>query len=835
MPGRGRGGRGPYRRFTDEQFALANIQLVNRSARSVHHDFPMIPVSTLQTWKRNLLRRRDAADEAARAAEAAGAAAPAGVQAPAAAAAAGSDAEEAAVEEAGLLGDPEVPEGGVPEPVAEGVAEAEQPDGALPGALPEEAPAEALPVEVPAAPSVALPATLFARDEDAHLQAPYGLSLPVPGKPCVLTPAEEWLLVDALVWRAHCGHPMNRKALLDVIKGYLDSVDGDRPRFKNGVPGRWWFKKFERYYSQELRRRNREGLDLLRAQQMSPENVGLFFALWEKLLRDKDLMEKPWCVWNTDETNFNASKAKDKVYVGATQKCARAIQPPGAKTSYTVLVCANAAGQYLPPFTVYQAENLYDTWLDGGMDHAHYGCSSSGWMLDTNFETWFIKVFIPQTARFCGDAHRVLVYDGHGSHLTWTTIKAAIDNNISIVALPAHTSHVLQPLDIGVFKDLKGIYHDICLGLFETPEVGGATKEAFPILLKYTWAQIKPEWPVTGFRKTGLFPVNFSQIEGHLFLREGVDGGRPAPRAGRRGRPRQTGPRTKRVVLGDTERGENLDKLMDKFVERSRPQVSPAGLEVLAKKGRPRRRVQAKCGEVLTAPEGAERFRKEDEERAQKKTRKRKNPAPSGVEITRNPVSKSANRIVTGGTLNSWVVRRDNGGSNTAEEASQEQMPSSSRGSRALVQAGIEGYFPSTRHTPNERHQFAMAVSSMQQSSESDSSEPDEPDAPKWTDTTFLSRAELVQCLSIGRHVIAMVEKQEVPCQIIGMSKGKVKVKVMKFVTPHTWYWQENPRIVNVSLGAIQYLIPNPVESDQQGIYTVDKIGEIWAQYYKES
>ena len=127
-----------------------------------------------------------------------------------------------------------------------------------------------------------------------------------------------------------------------------------------------------------------------------------------------------------------------------------------------------------------------------------------------------------------------------------------------------------------------------------------------------------------------------------------------------------------------------------------------------------------------------------------------------------------------------------------------------------------------------------MAVSSMQDC-ESDSSELDDPDAPKWTDTTYLSRAELVKRLSIGSYVIVMVEEQEVPGQIISLGKAEVQVKIMKFVTPHTWYWPENPKSEDVNLGKIQYLIPDPVETDQQGVYTVEKIGDIWTQHYKAS
>ena len=49
----------------------------------------------------------------------------------------------------------------------------------------------------------------------------------------------------------------------------------------------------------------------------------------------------------------------------------------------------------------------------------------------------------------------MLVFDGYGVHIQYSTLKLLGDNNIVGVGLPAHTSHVLQPLDIAVFRDLK--------------------------------------------------------------------------------------------------------------------------------------------------------------------------------------------------------------------------------------------------------------------------------------------------------------------------------------------------------------------------------------------
>ena len=45
----------------------------------------------------------------------------------------------------------------------------------------------------------------------------------------------------------------------------------------------------------------------------------------------------------------------------------------------------------------------------------------------------------------------VLIEDGHASHITIEVIELAKKNDVHLLCLPSHTSHILQPLDIGVF------------------------------------------------------------------------------------------------------------------------------------------------------------------------------------------------------------------------------------------------------------------------------------------------------------------------------------------------------------------------------------------------
>ena len=49
----------------------------------------------------------------------------------------------------------------------------------------------------------------------------------------------------------------------------------------------------------------------------------------------------------------------------------------------------------------------------------------------------------------------MLICDSHDSHITSDFIEFCMDNNILLMILPPHSSHLTQPLDVGVFGALK--------------------------------------------------------------------------------------------------------------------------------------------------------------------------------------------------------------------------------------------------------------------------------------------------------------------------------------------------------------------------------------------
>ena len=50
---------------------------------------------------------------------------------------------------------------------------------------------------------------------------------------------------------------------------------------------------------------------------------------------------------------------------------------------------------------------------------------------------------------------KILIFDGHITHISLQVIDEVRNNNIHIILLPAHTTHFLQPLDVGVFSSVK--------------------------------------------------------------------------------------------------------------------------------------------------------------------------------------------------------------------------------------------------------------------------------------------------------------------------------------------------------------------------------------------
>lgn len=121
-------------------------------------------------------------------------------------------------------------------------------------------------------------------------------------------------------------------------------------------------------------------------------------------------------------------------------------------------------------------------------------------------------MFDPQTRERANGKPRVLICDGFGTHKTLEILEFCLENNIILCRLPSHTSHKLQPCDVGPFAPLKTAYRD----QVERLNRGGVDtvgKEHFTYLYKPTRERALTKRNITaGWAATGLFPFNPERV-----------------------------------------------------------------------------------------------------------------------------------------------------------------------------------------------------------------------------------------------------------------------------------------------------------------------------------
>ena len=279
------------------------------------------------------------------------------------------------------------------------------------------------------------------------------------------------------------------------------------------------------------------------------------------------------------------------------------MEPDAGKQLYSVNFCANAAGKYISPYIIYRAKgNLWDTWLSGGPDNAKYTCNESGWMTGDFFTKWFHDIFLPETNNISKGEPRLLIYDGLNSHISYEVARSAVDHNVHLLVLPPHSSHALQPLDVGVFKSTKTCWSTTCLLHYEKFPWVSVGKAVFPSLLRPVFGHMEnhPEHVVSGFRACGYYPFNRHAVD-HKLIGEGE-------RIAQGSRSSEQPPSGVQRETSEEMHHRLLRESVVEYCKSQMPEARPPTQR--------RRKVKHQYGDILTEADRVEQLRIEGEESA---------------------------------------------------------------------------------------------------------------------------------------------------------------------------------------------------------------------------
>ena len=324
-------------------------------------------------------------------------------------------------------------------------------------------------------------------------------------------------------------HPQHEEELIEYIKSLTEKrIPPTRTmisRFASSLIGREvsesWVTRFINRNDSHLISRWQTGMDRVRHQADSGAKYSLYFDLLHHKMEEYEIEDR--LVYNMDEKGFmigvtgRSKRVFDKGLYG--QKGVTAAVQDGNREWVTVIACVCSDGQALPPSLIFESANntIQSSWVASIQEEKHsvfVSSSPSGWTNNDIGLAWLKEVFDRETRRKARSSYRLLILDGHGSHVTMDFIEYCNDNKILLAVFPPHSTHTLQPLDVALFKPLSDAYSTQLSAHLQASQglLPVAKGDFFPLFWAAWGEAFVPETIKKAFECTGIVPRNRDAI-----------------------------------------------------------------------------------------------------------------------------------------------------------------------------------------------------------------------------------------------------------------------------------------------------------------------------------
>ncbi len=318
-----------------------------------------------------------------------------------------------------------------------------------------------------------------------------------------LSDQEEKELAGFLAGAARMGYARSKREVLGMVEKIVH-LKGIEAEVSNG-----WWESFQKRHPL-LTLRSAEKLSYARLVATDPYVIKNYFDLLRVTLDEYNLFDSPSQLFNCDESGMPLDHTPPAVIAIKGQKHPR-VATAGNKKQISVLVCCNAAGNFIPPLVIFRRKALNNGLIEGEIPGTMYGLSDRGWMDAELFYNWFKYHFLKHAPAV---RPLLLLLDGHSSHYHPGFIELAAQHRVIVFCLPPNTTHLMQPLDKGVFGPLKAHWHHVCQRYMRENPGQIVTEYSFSKLFKEAWCKSMTVGNAMGaFRTTGIYPFDPTAVK----------------------------------------------------------------------------------------------------------------------------------------------------------------------------------------------------------------------------------------------------------------------------------------------------------------------------------
>lgn len=173
-----------------------------------------------------------------------------------------------------------------------------------------------------------------------------------------------------------------------------------------------------------------------------------------------NVLDDPRRIFNLNEIGFFLFPKRGEVLARRGTKQDYTVAGGSNREMITVLLGANAQGDSPPPMIVFNCKRIPANIQTNIPESMAVGLSSSGWMKADTFYDYIVVHFLPWIKENEIPLPIVIFVDGHASHVSLTLSEFCDENQIILIALYPNATHVLQPMDVGVFSNLKNKWQE---------------------------------------------------------------------------------------------------------------------------------------------------------------------------------------------------------------------------------------------------------------------------------------------------------------------------------------------------------------------------------------
>lgn len=339
------------------------------------------------------------------------------------------------------------------------------------------------------------------------------------GPGTILSDCEEKLIVEWIHLMAAKGFPITKPKLLSSVKLYLNLLSRVT-KFKDNLPGRKWYEGFLRRHP-SLALRTTQGLTQSRSA-ITEKKIRNWHEEVQNYLISENLMDvvhDPSRIFNLDESAFYLAPKSDKVIVMKGVKTVHS-RTADEKECITTLITGSADGKIVYPMILHKQKRIPFNIIKSTPSDWGLGRTDSGWMTGESFYEFIANVFFKWLQDNSIQFPVILYVDGHKSHLTFSVSEFCKNHDIILVALYPNATHILQPLDVAVFRPLKASWRNCVQEWKASNNEAKVKRENFaPILEKALMKTDMESHLKHGFRACGLYPFDANLIPYHKLLK----------------------------------------------------------------------------------------------------------------------------------------------------------------------------------------------------------------------------------------------------------------------------------------------------------------------------